>query len=308
MPRAVRFDEYGPVDVLNVVEVAEPSPGRGEVVVAVVASAINPGEIAIREGQLADQWPATFPSGQGTDFAGRIRAVGDGVTGWHVDDEVVGWTDDRAAQAEFVRVPADHVVSRPAAVPWHQAAGLPVAGCTAYAAVHAVDPKPGETVLVSGAAGGVGSLAIQLLRNRGTRVLGVAGAGNVDWLNAMGVEPIVYGDGLEHRLRQAAPNGIDAAIDTFGGGYVEQAIELGVPPERINTIIDFDAAQRTGAKTAGEAEGSSPAVLAELAELVAAGELTVPVAEVYPLEQVRTAYSKLAKRHTRGKIVLEIAA
>lgn len=306
MPRAVRFERYGPVEVLQVVEVQRPTPDAGGVLVEVVSAGINPGEIAIREGLLHAQWPATFPSGQGSDFAGRVVEVGPDVQGISVGDEVVGFTDSRAAQADLVIASVEHVAIKPAAVDWDQAGGLKVAGTTAYAAVRAVAPKNGETVAVSGAAGGVGSLTVQLVRRTGADVIGIAGASNANWLRSMGARPVTYGDGLGARLSGSAPHGIDAFIDTFGGGYVELAIELGVAPGRVETIIDFATAVRLGAQAIGGATASTAPVLAELVKLIAAGELTVPIAATYPLAQVREAYTELAKRHTRGKIVLRM--
>lgn len=306
MPRAVRFDTYGGPDVLNVVDVDEPAPGDGEIVVAVVTAAINPGEIAIREGAVHERWPATFPSGQGSDFAGHVHAIGTGVTAWNVGDEVIGWTDNRDAQADYVAVPSDQLTIRPPATPWDQAACLHVAGCTAYGLVRTVAVESGETAVVTGAAGGVGSAVVQLLRRDGARVLGVAGPDNDEWLESVGVEPVNHGDGLGHRLRAAAPDGIDAFADTFGDGYVELAAGLDVDPTRIATIIDFDAAERLGARAVFGAAFTSAAVLADLAEHVADGELRFPIAATYPLEGVRDAYQELAKRHTRGKIVLQM--
>jgi NADPH:quinone reductase-like Zn-dependent oxidoreductase len=307
MARAVRFDQYGPLDVLDVVEVPRPSPGRGRVLVEVVASAINPGEIMIREGAMAEQAPASFPSGQGSDLAGRVVELGDDVSGWAVGDEVIGWTDERAAQADLVPVPADQLTRRPPGVPWDQAASLYVAGCTACAMVDAVAPQAGETVAVAGAAGGVGSIAVQLLRGHEARVLGIAGPGNDDWLASLGVQPVNYGDGLGERLAAAAPEGIAAVLDAYGGGYVDQAVELGVAPERIVTIADPAAAERHGARTVFGHRVASAAMLAKLASRIDRGQLTIPIAATYPLEQVRDAYARLAERHTRGKIVLRLA-
>jgi NADPH:quinone reductase-like Zn-dependent oxidoreductase len=304
--RAVRFDHYGPVDVLNVVEAPPPEPGAGEALVEVVAAGINPGEIAIREGKMHQRWPATFPSGQGSDFAGRVVDVGHGVAGNLIGEEVIGYTDRRQSQADYVTVPVDQLTNKPPSVDWDQAGALYIAGATAYAAVRATAPKAGETIAVSGAAGGVGSLSVQLARRTGARVIGIASDANAQWLREMGVEPVPYGDGLVDRLRQAAPRGVNAFIDAFGGGYVEQAIQLGVAPDRIDTIIDFPAAQQYGTRTDGSAAGTSAAVLAELAQLIARHELTVPIAAAYPVEQVREAYNELAKRHTRGKIVLRM--
>jgi NADPH:quinone reductase-like Zn-dependent oxidoreductase len=304
MPQAVRFDQYGGPDVLHVVDVEPREPGDGEVVVRVKAAGINPGEAAIREGRMSERWPATFPSGQGSDFAGAIAEVGAGVEGLAVGDEVIGFTNDRASQAELVVAEAQNLTPRPSAVPWEAAGSLFVAGTTAYAAVRAVSPAEGEVVAISGAAGGVGALAVQLARNTGATVIGIAGEHHHDWLRRHGAIPVAYGDGLAQRIRDAAGGRVDAFIDTFGSGYVDLAIELGVAPQRIDTIIDRDAAERHGVKTDGTAAAASADTLAELARLIAEGRLEVPIARVYPLTEVRAAYRELERRHTLGKIVL----
>ncbi|MEC3916778.1 NADP-dependent oxidoreductase [Nocardia sp. CDC160] len=304
MAEAVRFDEYGDQNVLRVVEIPEPHARAGEVVVRVISAGINPGEAAIRSGALRDRWPTTFPSGQGSDFAGRVAEVGDGVSAIAVGDEVIGFTNERASHATHVRVPADQVTPKPEAVPWDAAGALFVAGTTALAAVRAVEAGRGDVVGVSGAAGGVGSIVVQLLRERGASVIGIAGPSNQDWLREKGVIPVVYGDGLAERLHAAAPGGLDAFIDTYGSGYVELAIDLGVKPERIDTIIDIDAVRRFGVKFEGTAAADTIDVVAELADLIAAGHLEIPIAATYPLAEVRDAFHDLERRHTRGKIVL----
>ena len=304
MPRAVRFDRYGGIDVLRVVEVDRPVPGPNQVLVRVKAAGINPGEAMIREGALANRWPATFPSGQGSDLAGVVEEVGSAVQNVAVGDEVLGFTDNRASQAELVVVEANHLAHRPAHVPWEQAGALFVAGTTAYAAVRAVSLIAGDTVVVSGAAGGVGSIAVQLARNVGAEVLGLASAANHAWLTDHGVIPIAHGDGVAERIHAATGSRVDAFIDTFGGGYVELALELGVAPDRIDTIIDFAAAAKHGVKTEGNSAAANAKVLAELASLIDAGRLEIPIAKVYRLADVREAYQDLARRHTRGKIVL----
>jgi NADPH:quinone reductase-like Zn-dependent oxidoreductase len=304
MPKAVRFDRYGDVDVLQVVEVPRPVPAAGQVVVRVRAAGINPGEAAIRAGLLHERWPATFPSGQGSDLAGVVDEVGDGITGVAVGDEVIGFTHDRASQAELVAIDADHLTPRPAGVPWEVAGALFVVGATAYATVHAVAPGQDDTVVVSGAAGGVGTIAVQLARLMGATVLGLASRPHHGWLHNHGVVPLEYGDGVEQRIRDATGGAPDAFIDTFGSGYVDLAISLGVVPERIDTIADWPAAQRYGVKTDGNMVGARGEVLAELAGLIDAGRLDVPIARTYPLADVREAYRELEQRHTLGKIVL----
>jgi NADPH:quinone reductase-like Zn-dependent oxidoreductase len=288
--------------------VPRPVPSDGEVLVEVRAAGINPGEAMIRRGALHDRWPATFPSGQGSDLAGTVVGLGDGVEDFAVGDEVIGFSLTRSSQAEFVVVPAAQLTPKPTAVPWDVAGGLYVAGATAYAAVRSVNLKTGDTVAISGAAGGVGTIAVQLAKRSGATVLGIAGPANDDWLSAHRAIPVNYGDDLADRLRAASPTGrVDAFLDLFGGGYVEVAVdELRVTPDRVDTIIDFAAVERFGVKSEGSADATSAAVLAELAGLIAAGELEVPVARVFPLDQVRDAYRALEERHTRGKLILSI--
>lgn len=304
MAQAVKFDQYGGVDVLNVVEIPEPVAGPGQVVVQVVAASINPGEWKIRQGLLHERWPATFPSGEGSDFAGRVVAVGDGVSGIAVGDEVVGFSDERSAHATHVVVPVDQVTPKPAGLSWDVAGSLYVAGTTASAAVRAVSPEAGDTVVVSGAAGGVGSLVVQLLRAREVTVVGIAGPGNHEWLRSVGAVPVAYGDGLADRIRAAAPEGVHAFIDTYGPDYVELAIDLGVKPDRIDTIADFAAVAKYGVKAEGSGAAATVDVVAELAQLAASGKLEVPIAATYPLTEVRAAYAELEAGHTHGKIVL----
>jgi NADPH:quinone reductase-like Zn-dependent oxidoreductase len=301
--KAVRFAAYGDVDVLDVVDVPVPEPGPGQVLVAVKAAGINPGEAKIREGLLHSRWPATFPSGQGSDFAGVVTVTGPRVTAFATGAEVIGYTDNRASHAQYVLAEDGHLTSKPAAVPWEVAGALYVAGCTAYAAVRAVSLVPGDVVVVAGAAGGVGCIAVQLARLAGAEVVGLAGPANHDWLRSKGVSPVTYGEGVAQRIRATAPK-TDAFIDTVGGDYVQLALDLGVSPDRIDTIANFAAVQEYGVRAEGNAAGASPDVLAELADQIAAGQLEVPIAASFPLDAVRDAYLLLAEGHTRGKIVL----
>lgn len=302
--RAVRFDEYGGVDVLEVREVDDPVAGPGQVLVAVRAAGLNPGEISIREGRLHERWPASFPSGEGTDLAGVVQARGGGVTGFRAGDDVLGWTEERASHAELVVVPADQLTAKPGNVPWEVAGSLFVVSMAAYASVQAVGPQVGETIVVSAAAGGVGSVAVQLARRAGATVIGLAGERNHDWLRSHDIVPVTYGDGQAERIRVAAGGEIDAFIDTYGSGYVDLAISLGVAPQRINTIIDYEAVQRLGVNAQGTHAIANALLLEELTGLVAGGHLEIPIARTFPLADVREAYRKLAKRHSHGKIVL----
>ncbi|MFI6025499.1 NADP-dependent oxidoreductase [Amycolatopsis magusensis] len=301
MPQAVRFTEHGGVEVLRVAEVERPVAGPGQVLVRVKAAGINPIESASRAGRMEWKWPTTFPAGQGSDLAGVVEALGEGVEGFRPGDEVLGFSRVRGTHAEFALAESGDLVPKPAGVPWEQAGALYIVGTAAYAAVRAVALEPGETVAVSGAAGGVGSIAVQLAKRAGASVIGLASPANHGWLTARGVRPVAYGEGAADRIGP-----VDAFIDTFGAGYVELAIGLGVRPERVNTIIDFEAASRHGTRAEGNEDAATPVVLAELAALIERGELSIPIAGTYPLVEVGLAFAELEKRHTHGKIVLTL--
>jgi NADPH:quinone reductase-like Zn-dependent oxidoreductase len=305
LSKAVRYDEYGGLDVLEVVEVPQPEPGPGQVLVQVRAASINPGEAKIRDGLLAERWPSTFPSGQGSDLAGVVAAVGPNVSGFSAGDEVIGFVDTRSSQAEYAVAEAGDLTSKPSEVPWDVAGALKVAGTTAVAMVRAVGAGTGDTVVVAGAAGGVGSIAVQLARQAGATVIGLASERNHEWLRDHGIVPVTYGDGVADRIGAAAPNGkVDAFVDTVGGDYVQLALDLGVSASRVDTIVSFDAVEKFGVKAEGGAAVPGAGTLAELAQLIAAGQLDVPIFATYPLDQVQEAYRRLAEGHLLGKIVL----
>ena len=226
------------------------------------------------------------------------------LTNSSVGDPVLGFSFRRSSHATYVSVPTSQLIHKPPELSWEVAGSLYVVGCTAYAAVRAVDAKEGETVAVAAAAGGVGTVVVQLLALRGSRVLGIASQANADWLRSHGAVPVPYGDGLAERLRDAAGEGIDAFIDLFGPEYVELAVDLGIPRDRIETIASFEKAQELGVKAEGSGTASTPEVLTEMANLVASGAIEIPIAATYPLDRVADAFAELEQRHTRGKIVL----
>jgi NADPH:quinone reductase-like Zn-dependent oxidoreductase len=301
--KAVQFDDYGEVEVLQVRSVPRPSPKAGEVLVRVKAAGINPGETVVRRGGM----PGKLPSGQGVDLAGVVTEVGAGVESFQIGDEVLGFCalTARASQAEFAVAPAANLTAKPLAVSWDVAGALFTAGVTAYAAIRAVGLAPGEVVAIS-AATGVGTIAVQLAKRAGATVLGIAGPTGDAWLTGQGVIPVNYGASLADRLKAAAPEGrIDAFLDFFGNGYVQLALqELGVQPGRVNTTIDLAALTAFPIKAHGNLHAAKVSVVAELAQLIADGELEIPIAAIYPLDQVRDAFRVLEQRHTRGKIVL----
>ena len=303
MSRIVQYNRYGGPEVLDIVEVDVPHAGPGEVRVAVRAAGINNFDSKVRQSP-AIMPNRALPSDQGSEFAGVIDEVGEGSTTAAVGDEVLGWSNS-GAQADFVVVPADQIAPKPSTLGWAAAGGLGLVGNTAERSTRAVTPQPGETVLVSAAAGGVGLFAAQFALAAGAIVIGTASEENHDYLRGLGVIPIAYGPGLIDRLRAVAPHGIDAVIDNAGQETIEVAIELGVNPKRINTIVYFEGAAKYGISTVGGG-GKKSEDLARLARRVADGTIVLPIAATYPLAEVRTAYEQLDTRHLRGKIVLTL--
>lgn len=308
MTRAVRFHEYGDLDVLRIEDVTLYPPSNGEVAVRVRSAGVNPGEAAIRSGALAEQFAGSFPSGQGTEFSGRVSAVGPDVVDVGVGDAVIGFSDGRDAQADEVVLPADHVLPMPSALGWDIAATTPIAGATATAMVETVRPRSGETVVVAGGAGGVGYAAVQLALRTGATVVATAAPADHAALRAVGAVPVAYGDGVEDRIREVAPDGVDAFLDTHGEGQADIAVALGVAPDRVDTIIDFDAAQRLGIRTDGMYQlPDIRAAVVAFVELVVAGALRSPVKAAFPLKQVKEAYRALADAPGVGKVVLTVS-
>jgi NADPH:quinone reductase-like Zn-dependent oxidoreductase len=275
MPKAVRFHRYGGIDQLMVEDVPARRPDAGEVAVGVRCAGVNPGELGILSGAMDAMAPATFPSGQGTEFSGVVLEVASDVTGVAPGDAVIGFSDGRDAQAERVVLPASNVLPKPAQLDWSVAAITPIAGATATAMLRAVKPQAGETIVVAGAAGGVGFVAAQLLVNAGVTVVGTAADADHEALRARGIHPVPYGDGVADAIRAAAPDGVDAFLDTHGGGQADIAISLGVTPGRIDSIIDFGAGRRLGIRNEGmyQLDDIRSAVI-EFADLVADGRVS----------------------------------
>jgi NADPH2:quinone reductase len=294
--RVVRYDRFGGIDQLYVDEVPDPEPGPGDALVRVRATAINPGSLSALNGA------AYVPI---RDLAGDVVAVSDEAKDCAVGDGVLGWLQDWAAHAQLVVVPAGQLVLKRDALSWDVAGSLYVTPMAGLAGVKAVQPQAGEVVVVSGASGGVGFTAAQLARRTGATVIGLAGLENGAWLAERGIIPVAYGDGQEERVRAASDGRkIDAFIDAVGGGYVDLALALGVPPTRINTAVDYQAAQTTGVRALGTRDAGGAPALCELADLAASGELSVPIGATYPLDRVQEAYRAVAERRTRGRVVL----
>ena len=301
MSKAVSYARYGGPEVLEIIDVPEPHVGPGQVRVAVRAAGLNAFDFKLRR-DPAIMPSHTLPSRQGSEFSGVIDELGAGVTGVALGDEVLGWAPLNA-QAEYVVVKASNVAAKPADLSWASAGGLYSVGNTALRSTDAVAPTPADTVLVSAAAGGVGILAAQFALRAGATVIGTASEENHEFLRGLGIIPVSYGPGLVDRIRAVAPQGITAAIDNAGEETVLAALELGVAPTRINSVAYYEGAEKYGISVVGSGKKTS-AELWELARLVASGELVLPIAATYPLEQVREAYERLESRHLRGKVVL----
>lgn len=302
MSQAVSYSKYGGPDVLEVIDVPEPHAGEGQVRVAVRAAGLNPFDVKVRRGGYIPNH--ALPSLQGAEFAGVIDEVGPGVTDWTAGDEVLGWIG-RGAQAEFVVVPEDRVAAKPAELDWAVAGGIGLVSNTAKRAVDSLDLGPGDTVLVTAAAGGVGVMAVQFATATGATVVGTASEANHEFLRGLGAIPVAYGDGELDRLRAAAPDGYTAALDNIGGDAIRTALELEIPAERINTIADHGAVEELGVQGVGGGRKTAEE-LAGFARQAADGDLVIPIRGTYHLPDVVAAYRDLETGHGLGKVVLLI--
>jgi len=308
LSRAVRFKSFGGPEALEIREVPVPQAGAGQIRVRVAAAGLNPMDwFMTSDAETAARFGLTLPCGFGTDYAGVVDQVGDGVSGFAVGDRVFG--------GALSRTVADHVVvdetgtiavggeahRTPDGVDDRTAATLAIAGCTAAAALAVVNPGPGDTVLIGGAGGGVGVVAVQLARLAGARVIGTGSPSSADALRSLGAEPVAYGEGLVDRVRALAPDGVTAALDLHGTDTVAAARELGVPDERITTIAGL-----VDGITSANGANAAPGAIDEIADLVAAGRLRVPIAASFPVERIRDAVELQAGRHVHGKVVVDL--
>src|SRR3954466_2319295 len=276
--RAVTFTDYGGPEVLGVADAEEPHAGPGQVRIAVRAAGVNPIDWKARSGAMREVMPLDFPVIDGREAAGVVDEVGAGVEGVSVGDEVFGFAVAGAA-AEYAVL--DDFARKPAGLSWEEAAGLPVAVENSVRVFNLLGGLgPGRTIVINGAAGGVGTAAVQLARARGARVIGTASEGNHEFLRSLGAEPPTSGEGMAGRIRKLAPDGVDLAFDTAGKGAIPDLIELTGDPAKGATIADFGAAER-GAKVTGGGDGRAPGALEEAAALIENGQFSLPVAEVF---------------------------
>ncbi len=303
--RAIMYNEFGGADVLALRETGKPEPGPGDVRVKVVAVGVNPLDYKRRYGWVEQFYPTTFPAVPGLEFAGIVDALGEGVTEVAVGDEVFGWTRT-GAYAEYAL--AGDIAPKPAELSFATAAALPVAGETAQRVLDELGVVEGETMLLHGAAGAVGQVAVQLAVALGVTVIGTASPANHDFLRTLGAVPVAYGAGLADRVRAAAPQGVDAVFDAAGHDALPVSIALrGGTTDRIVTIAATDAAEHGVPFSAG---GTPPeqvrAGLVKHARLAVEGKLTVPVAETFALADAAKAQELSEAGHVRGKLIIEV--
>ncbi|WP_046731785.1 NADP-dependent oxidoreductase [Streptomyces humi] len=303
MSLAVQFSEYGATEHLRVVDVTPPAPGPGQVRLAVRAAGVNPIDWKILQGAMREQIPLTLPAGLGSDVAGVVDAVGQGVTGIEIGDEVLG-TSLTPSYAQSALADPAALVARPGTVPWHVAGALAGAGGTAWTVLERLKVTEGDTVLMHAAAGGVGTFAVQLAAARGARVIGTASERNHGLLRELGALPVTYGPGLVERVRAVAPDGVDAVVDASGRGEIPDSIELAGGPERVLTLVAFDAAGTGIQIHTGGAAGQGARALGEILQLIQDGRLRVPVARTYGLTEAAAALEASRTGHATGKIVL----
>ncbi|MFB7784814.1 NADP-dependent oxidoreductase [Streptomyces vinaceus] len=296
--RKISFAEFGGPEVLQLVEAEEPQAGPGRIRIAVRAAGVNPVDWRIREGQVLGAHPVELPAGVGLDAAGVVDQVGEGVEGVEVGDRVFGEGSD--TYAEFAVLSA--WARMPEGLAFEEAAGYPSVVETALRIIREVGVRPGQSLLVSGASGGVGSAVLQIARARGIRVIGTAGAANQDYLRGLGALATTYDEGWVERVRQLGR--VDAALDLAGSGVIRELVELAGDPRKVVSIADLDA-PRLGVRFSGVA-GSVPDALAEAVDLISRGRLHIPVEKSYALTEAAAAHTDSRAGHTRGRRVLVI--
>ena len=303
------MNQYGGPDVLKLAaDASEPKVGPDSVLVRAKAAGVNPVDCKIREGRLDGLFPTDFPVIPGWDVAGVVERTGPAVSEYSPGDEVIGYVREdhisRGTYAELVAAPVRTLGRKPKGLSWTEAAGLPLAGLTAYQALaKALGVNEDDTVLIHAASGGVGGFAVQIAVAKGAHVIGTASARNHDYLRELGAEPVEYGDGLADRVRRIAPGGVSAALDLVGGEALEITPELLTPTGRWASVVDPSVTERGGRYVFVRPD---PTDLAALASLADDGRLRVPVARTFPLAEAAEAQRLLAEGHTQGKIVLEI--
>ncbi|MCW4456891.1 NADP-dependent oxidoreductase [Microbacterium sp. MPKO10] len=295
---AVSYDEFGDSSVMRVGQRDEPHAREGRVRIRVRAAGVNRADVKKRNGQMGD---ATFPVTPGFDAAGIVDEVGEGVDHVAVGDEVLGW--GFRTHAEFAVL--KHVVQKPPALGWTNAAALPLVTETAERALRLLTVREGQTLVIEGASGGAGAAAVQLARARGARVIGTASERNHEYLTSLGAEPVAYGPGIADRVH-ALTEHVDAVLDTAGSGSLPELITLVSDAAQVVSIADFDAPQLGARATGGGADGAWD-ILAEVPRLIAAHGYDARVDTVFPLVDAAAAFDRVETGRPQGKVVLDVS-
>ncbi|MFC5149718.1 NADP-dependent oxidoreductase [Streptomyces aureoversilis] len=301
--KAAVFQEFGGPEVLKVEEVETPRPGAGEIRVRVKAAGVQAYDTAVRAGWNPPGMTISFPQTVGNDFAGVVDEIGEGVTEFAVGDEVLGWAL-LSCYAEYLVVSAEQVVAKPSGMPWEVAGSFSASAQTAHTALKALEVGAGDTLLVHAAAGGVGTIAVQLARVFGATAIGTASERNHEYLRSLGATPVTYGEGLAGRVRELAPGGVTAALDGIGGDALDVSVELVKDKNRIATLVDFGRVEELGVRAVFSQRAKER--LAELTALYTEGKLRVEVSKTFPLEQAADAHREMETGHVRGKIVITV--
>ncbi|MDX3457399.1 NADP-dependent oxidoreductase [Streptomyces sp. ME02-8801-2C] len=299
---AARYHEYGGVETLVVEQAPDPHPGPGEIRVRVAAAGVNPVDWKVRSGAARQMLPVDLPAIPGRDAVGVVDEIGEGVQGVSIGDRVFGLGGVTGASAELAVLSA--WAQAPATWTDEEAAGAGLASVTAMGGLKVLGPLRGRTLLVEGAAGGVGSAAVEIAVARGATVIGTAGERNHGFLTSLGAVPTTYGTGLAERLATLAPNGVDIALDTAASGSLADLVAIVGDPACVSTIADHTNAHRLGVHLANAENDST--LLAEAGELGRLGHYTPRIERTYPLEQIAEAHAHAERGHTRGKIVVRI--
>jgi NADPH:quinone reductase-like Zn-dependent oxidoreductase len=297
--RALQFSEYGGPDELNWAEAPEPHAGPGQIRIKVRAASVNAIDWKRLSGAFAGGQKLSATAFLGYDAAGVVDEIGDGVSGVSLGDDVFGLGSD--TQAEYAVLNA--WAAKPSSVDWAVAAAAGVAGETAERGLRLLSVKDGSTVFVDGGAGGVGAVTVQMAVAIGARVIASAGEGNHDYIREIGAVPVLYGDGVADRVRDAAGGQVDAVFDAVGKTPIEDLISLVEEPAQVVSIANFTAAQSGARVTGGSDDSRGSEALAELAELLERNKIVVKI-QTFPFERAAEAYRIISGGHTRGKLVL----
>jgi NADPH:quinone reductase-like Zn-dependent oxidoreductase len=306
--RAIAYSRYGGPDVLELVDLPTPKVGADAVLVRVRATSVNPVDWKVRQGYLDGMMDAVFPVVPGWDVAGVVEKVGLDVPEFAVGDEVIGYVRKDVVgggtTAELVSAPVRTLARKPASLSWEEAAGLPLAGLTAYQSLRRLGVTDGDTVLVHNAAGGVGSFAVQIAKAFGARVIGTASAARHDYVRSLGGEPVPYGDEMVGAVRALAPQGVDVVADFIGGGVVATTSQVGTADVRLGSVADADVAEYGGTNFWVRPNAADLTALGDLAD---AGLLKIQVAQTFPLEEAAAAHELSATGHVQGKVVIRVS-